>query len=68
MILNDLSPMPFGMYKGKPMQDIPASYLHYLWINNLKNHSPGSNQEAVYNYIKENVHALKKENSDLIWS
>lgn len=29
--LTDTDPMPFGKYKGTPMQDVPASYLHWLW-------------------------------------
>mgnify|MGYP001581133660 CR=1 FL=1 len=54
--------MPFGEHKGRPMQDIPVNYLHYLWQRGLKHeHKP------VANYIRENINALKKENPDLIW-
>jgi len=28
--LNDDSPFPFGRHKGKPMRDVPASYLDWL--------------------------------------
>jgi len=31
--LTDLSPMPFGKFKGAPMQDVPADYLHWLWVD-----------------------------------
>lgn len=31
----DTDPMPFGKYKGEPLQDVPASYLRWLW-NELK--------------------------------
>jgi uncharacterized protein (DUF3820 family) len=65
--LTDLSPMPFGMYKGSPMQDVPASYLHYLWTSGIG----GRTFEAsslVAAYIRENMDALKKEYPDGIWS
>jgi hypothetical protein len=31
--LQDTDKMPWGKYKGTPMQDVPASYLHWLWTN-----------------------------------
>lgn len=74
--LGDLSLMPFGTYgpssgKASPMQDVPASYLHYLWVNGLKNkaHLPATtNDIAVAQYIKKNIRALKKDHPDGIWS
>ena len=35
-MLCDSDPMPFGKHKGIPMQDVPASYLHWLWANGKK--------------------------------
>lgn len=32
VILDDMDPMPFGKHAGRPMQDVPAQYLHWLWI------------------------------------
>lgn len=61
--LNDTSPMPFGMHKGIPMQDVPAGYLHWYWQNGGKN----DKQNPVANYIRKNLSALKMENRDLIW-
>ena len=29
-MLSDQDSMPFGKYKGKPMEDVPASYLDWL--------------------------------------
>ena len=58
--LNDLSPMPFGKYKGTPMQDVPASYLHYLWTNDCSD-------LRIRKYIETSLSALKDENPDLIW-
>lgn len=61
--LEDLSPMPFGKHKGQPMQDVPARYLHWLWTNGKE-----QNKECpVADYIRRNLSALKKENSDAIW-
>jgi hypothetical protein len=62
--LKDTDPMPFGMHKGKPMQDVPVGYLHWIWTSGLKNdpHKP------VHQYIKDNLDALKMENKDLIWN
>ena len=56
--------MPFGKYKGVPMQEVPASYLHYLWSSGLK--SDGRSNVAAY--IRENLEALKIEYPDGIWT
>lgn len=55
--------MPFGKYKGEPMQDVPASYFHYLWTNGMKE----DKQSPVAAYIRENLNALKMEHKDGIW-
>jgi len=46
------------------MQDVPASYFHYLWQNGLKHEK----HSDVANYIRHNLEALKKEHPDGIWS
>jgi hypothetical protein len=61
--LDDLSPMPFGKHEGTPMQDVPSSYLHYLWQKGLKSDSTSN----VNDYIRRNLSALQQENPDLIW-
>ena len=43
--------------EGKPMQDVPASYLHYLWTNG-KEHDK---QCPVAEYIRKNLSILEKE-------
>ena len=55
--------MPFGKYKGQPMQDVPADYLHYLWHKGLKH----ERNSLVAVYIRANLNALKKETPDAIW-
>jgi hypothetical protein len=62
--LGDLDQMPFGKYKGETMQDVPASYLHWLWTNG-KN---ADKQCPVADYIRRNLNALKREYSDGIWT
>ena len=61
--LTDTDPMPFGKHKGKPMQDVPAAYLHWLWNNVAKS----DQQSNVADYIRKNLDALKKEYPDGIW-
>ena len=60
--MNDTSPMPFGKHKNKLMQDVPCDYLNFLWNNGMK-----SDKRPVAQYIRDNLNALKQENTDLIW-
>lgn len=52
--ITDNSQMPFGKYQGKPMIEVPAKYLLWLFDNNCSN-------EAVRKYINDNLSVLKKE-------
>ena len=52
--LTDADPMPYGKYKGRPMEDVPADYLMWLIDNNRA--SP-----EVKDYIKDNIDVLMKE-------
>jgi hypothetical protein len=63
--IDDTDHMPFGQHRGIPMCDVPASYLHYLWTNGLKNETKTS---PVADYIRRNLDSLKKEYPDGIWS
>ena len=60
--LTDTDPMPFGLHRGKPMQDVPARYL--LWLRD----QGGCHHLAVNAYIFENLDALEKECPDRIKS
>lgn len=62
--LTDTDPMPFGKFRNEPMQDVPASYLHWLWTNGKKD----DHQCVVADYIRRNLNALKQEYRDGIWS
>jgi hypothetical protein len=55
--LTDLDPMPFGKYKGTPMQDVPASYL--VWLRN-----EGCRDPLVANYIHNSWEAIQQEIGD----
>ena len=61
--LSDTDPMPFGKHKGEPMQDVPASYLHWLWTNGLEH----DKQSEVAEYIRQHRAALSLEYPDGIW-
>ena len=63
MTLQDTNKMPFCKYKGEPMQDVPASYLHWLWSNG-KEHDKLC---PVADYIRHNLTALAQEYTDGIW-
>ena len=54
--------MPFGKFKGQPMQDVPAEYFHWMWNNGAK-----SDNRPVAEYIRKNIHVLQQENKDLVW-
>lgn len=64
-MLEDTDRMPWGKHKGELMQDVPASYLHYLWQNGLKNETWTN---PVAHYISRNIDALKKEYPDGLWT
>lgn len=55
--------MPFGKYVGLEMQEVPASYLHWLWINGKREDT----RCPVAGYIRENLNALMQEHPDGIW-
>lgn len=59
MGLTDQSPMPFGIHKGKKMEDVPAKYL--LWLR-----TEGCRNPEVAAYIEDNLTALCKEHPDYI--
>ena len=46
--------MPFGMYKGKMYEDIPAGYLLYL-------HDSGKLFGQVLSYVEENLETLRMQ-------
>ena len=64
--LQDTDPMPWGKWKGKPMQDVPADYLFWLWTNGSA-YKAEKGTCTVADYIKRNMAALQQEHPDGIW-
>lgn len=62
MKLHDESSMPFGVHKGKLMQDVPAAYLLWLWDNGVWQETG----RDLHAYIKESFSALESECTDYI--
>ena len=62
--LTDESKMPFGKFKGAPMVNVPADYLHWLWHNGKS----ADMQCPVADYIRRNKSGLELDNKDLIWN
>lgn len=58
-MLNDDSIMPFGMHKGKKMEDIPATYFIWLWSE-----GKAAKNTDVGNYIVRNLDDLRTESSN----
>ena len=52
--LTDESLMPFGKYKGTKMANVPATYLLWLFNNELENGN-------VKDYILANMQGLRQE-------
>lgn len=65
--LTDTDAMPFGKHRGELMQDVPASYFHWLWTNDRDPMSLKASFDPVANYIHRNLTALKQEHPDGIW-
>jgi hypothetical protein len=65
--LTDQDPMPFGKHKGKPMSDVPAQYLWWLWTEGAKKNIK-EGVDPVADYIRANIVALKTEYPDGIWT
>ena len=58
MIYTDVSPFPYGKYQGEKLENIPASYL--LWI--YQHHDLSSLQRlGLRDYIEDNLQVLNKQ-------
>lgn len=57
MILEDNDLMPEGKYRGIKMANVPADYL--LWYKD--NVCPTYDNDAIHNYIKDNLSILENE-------
>lgn len=75
----DLDRMPFGKYEGEPLQDVPASYLVWLWeeikekSGNYNHLFPNENTPKnitdyikIANYIWNSQDAITEETGETI--
>lgn len=60
--MNDQSEMPFGKFKGRIMEWVPASYLLWLWDSGVWDEP----EKPIHGYIKERLSALETECPDYI--
>ena len=58
--LTDSDPMPFGEYEGRPMEDVPGSYLAKL-------KEQGCDHPGVMTYIENCWAAIEQECDDRIF-
>lgn len=60
--LSDNSRMPFGKHAGKYMEDVPASYLLFLWDEGIH----AEPERDIHIYIRTRFSALETEASNYI--
>jgi hypothetical protein len=66
--LEDTDAMPWGKHQGSRMQDVPASYFHWLWTDGGKGGPLKSRVGCpVADYVRRNRIALEQEYPDGIW-
>ena len=64
---DDSSPMPFGIHKEKALENVPASYLLWLWNNGKKKELARIGPHGdLARYIHKNLAALSQEDPDTI--
>ena len=57
----DSTPMPFGEHKGKKMEDVPASYLLWLYNEFSKDAILFGTKAELWEYIDDNKACLEIE-------
>lgn len=65
--LRDTDPMPWGKYKGVQMQEVPASYMFWLWTAKGFENEDRNHWNPVAEYIRRNLDAFEKDYPDGIW-
>jgi len=58
--MTDTDKMPFGKHAGKRMEDVPASYLLWLWDNGVWQEP----HKSIHGYIKASWSALLADCKD----
>lgn len=57
--ITDKTPMPWGKFKGTPIEDVPAEYLLWLFKQEWIKEWPD-----VHDYLVENQHVLLQEEAE----
>lgn len=64
----DTSQMPFGEHKGKQLQDVPDSYLAWVWSENKEDYLAGKitwdKKQALMVYIEDNLDSIDLNEED----
>ena len=55
--MNDNSLMPFGKHKNNQMKNVPATYLRFIYDNNMM----GNPNNGLKEYIEDNLDVIDKE-------
>jgi hypothetical protein len=61
----DQTVIAFGKYNGSKLEDIPASYLLWLWNNGMWK---SKGKDPLADYIAENIRALEIDAPNIIIS
>lgn len=61
-VYSDHTPIPFGKYKDRPLKDVPADYLLYLWDKD--NGLWREKGDPLHEYIRNNMRALLMDAPD----
>lgn len=56
---NDLTPMPFGKFRGTPLANVDAEYL--LWLYGTSENGSRLSDAKLAKYIESNMESLRIE-------
>ena len=65
--MTDTCLMPFGKYRSVRLEDVPASYLLWLWNEGLKAETATQSQRGdLARYIRDSMGALQMDAPDTL--
>ena len=53
--MDDSSPMPIGMYKGKSLGEVPDEHLLWIW----KTYKRTPNLKDLFEYLEDNIEIIQ---------
>lgn len=51
--------MPVGMYAGKTLEEVPDTYLLWLWENKMKGYREQGKFLELWEYIEDSLDSIK---------